>query len=483
MNVILDHDRAVLLHGDCRDIPEILPDNSVDAIICDPPYLLANASGTGFMGRDWDSVKLEPGETVGTASERWHRTWAARALRVLKPGGHLLAFGGSRTFHRMCSGIEDVGFDLRDVMFWCYGSGFPKSLDVSKMVDKSDAASERRRRALAFTAWIRSLGLSSSLLNEITGTNMGSHYITDKEQPQIATREHLDAITAWCRANMPGFSWGSVPDEIEELVGRREVLSEQFAMREVIDIVEMPDTTVVRPGFTGAVHSGDAAGTTRDVAITEPYTEAAKKWKGWGTALKPAYEPIAVARKPLDGTVAGNVLEWGVGGINVDACRVEARWPANIMMDEISGAILEAQKEGAARFFYCPKPSKAEKEAGLDHLPIVSGSDITGREEGSAGILNPRAGAGARGGARNIHVTVKPVALMRYLCKLVTPPGGTVLDVFAGSGTTGVAALAEGYNFIGVEMGGDDNSHLPILFSRIRHALGLPPEPYPPPAR
>jgi DNA modification methylase len=538
MHLILDHDRAVLFHGDCRDLPSMIPDNSVDAIICDPPYLLANASGTGFMGREWDSVKLEDGETVGTASERWHRTWAAIALRVLKPGGHLLAFGGSRTFHRMCSAIEDVGFELRDVLMWMYGQGFPKSMDIAKQVDKSDAASERRRRALAFTAWMRSTGLSSGQIDTITGTNMGSHYLTEKQQPQVATREHLELL----RPHV-----GAVPDEIEELVGHRQVLSEQFAMREVVGVEEV-DARVARPGLPGGIGAPK-----REVAITEPYTAAAKKWEGWGTALKPAYEPIALARKPPVDTVAANVLEWGVGGINIGACRIGdevrfngpsggaaddssvyqlgmrgkgegttavGRWPANVILDEIAGAMLDAQsgtskdgvavrkngnkvkkqglfglgqmegedvgyggEGGASRFFYCPKPSRAEKEAGLDHLPMKSGSEITGRQEGSAGIQHARAGAGAKGGARNTHVTVKPVALMRYLCRLITPPGGTVLDVFAGSGTTGVAALAEGFNFVGTELGGDDGSHLPILLGRIRHALGLPQEPPPEPAR
>jgi DNA modification methylase len=554
LNIILDHDRATLLHGDCRHILEALPENSVDAIITDPPYLLANASGTGFMGREWDSVKLEPGETVGTASERWHRTWSATALRVLKPGGHLLAFGASRTFHRMCSAIEDVGFELRDVLFWCYGQGFPKSLDVAKVVDKSDAADERRRRELAFTAWMRTTGVTVAQINEITGTNMGSHYTTEKEQPRVGTVEHVEQIQ---RAT--GIA---VPDEIWELVGRRQVLSEQFAKREVVDIVEMIDARATAPGLPGG-----AGAPTREVAITVPYTEAAKKWEGWGTALKPAYEPIALARKPLEGTVAGNVLQWGVGGLNVDGCRVggpDGRWPANVILSHHPDCVFVGEREdqhtvrvgeklgddsrlagtygmgrqattttttavevyechadcplrimdkqagvrkglgfmggasgdggpavqgstgGASRFFYCAKPGKKEKEAGLDHLPMKSGSEITGREEGSAGIQNPRAGAGAKGGARNTHVTVKPVALMRYLCKLVTPPGGTVLDVFAGSGTTGVAALAEGFNFIGVELGGDDGSHLPILIGRVRHALGLPPddgEPTAPPAR
>jgi DNA methylase len=392
LRVILDHDRAVLLHGDCRRILELLPECSVDSIVTDPPYLL------GFMSREWDSLP------VGRAQEEWHKLWCDVALRVLKPGGHMLAFGGSRTFHRMCSAIEDSGFELRDVMMWMYGQGFPKSLDVAK---------------------------------------------------------------------------------------------------QKVDDVE--------------------------------------RWRGWGTALKPAYEPIAVARKPLDGTVAENVNAWGVGGINIDGCRVgdevrfnppsgapddgstyalgmrgkgegttaTGRWPANVLADAEAGAMLDAQAGevgshgghvecgeigfkggskgasrdvaksagGPSRFFYCPKPSKAEKDLGLDHLPVRSGGELTDREDGSAGLNSPRAGAGRGGGQRNPHVTVKPVELMRYLCRLVTPPGGTVLDVFAGSGTTGVAALAEGLTFVGAELGGDSGEHLPALVGRIWRALGMPGTP------
>jgi site-specific DNA-methyltransferase (adenine-specific) len=463
VRVILDHERCTLFHGDCRDLLEAIPENSVDAIVCDPPYLLANASGTGFMGREWDSVELEPGETVGTASERWHRTWAAIALRVLKPGGHLLAFGGSRTVHRMCSALEDVEFEIRDVLMWVYGSGFPKSLDVSKAIDK-----------------------------------------------------HLGAertVTGQHEAQLPG-------------------------------------------GNTYAQDSWSRAAREAPPSRHDDPATAAAAWTGWGTALKPAYEPIVLARKPLSGTVAKNVLERGTGGINIGGCRIGdeprhnnpsggspddgsvyglgcrgrgtdaiGRWPANVLLShhedcrylgevedervtrvggnlgpdarlegtygmgkqsttttttsqyechpECPARILEGQHEGASRFFYCSKPSTKERDLGLEHLPVRSGGEIVDREEDSAGIKNPRAGAGRGGGRRNHHVTVKPLELMRYLCRLVTPPGGTVLDVFAGSGSTGVAALAEGFNFVGVELGGDDGSHLPILLGRIRHALGL----------
>jgi DNA modification methylase len=527
------------------------------------------ASGKGFMNRTWDGVKKINGETLGQAAERWHRAWAVESLRVLKPGGHLIAFSGSRTQHRMYSAIEDVGFEIRDVLQWLYGQGMPKSLDVSKAIDKADASSERRRRALEFTTWVGSLGLTPAVINEATASNMGSHYTTTRQQPRVATRDHLDAIL-----KLAGLA--CAPDAIEELVGRRVVLSEQFAAREVIDVVEMNGKG---GGFSPWMSGEDGGPQTVEVAITAAFSEEAKRYAGWGTALKPFYEPAVLARKPLRGkaggessTVAGNVLDWGTGGINVDACRIgegdKGRWPSNVIMShhedcvltgsvedehmvdvgpklaeverglefgfgrrasttttttrdvyachpECPAAILDAQSGiqkdgvavnrnkteasapggigmtglkpqvggedvcyggsgGASRFLYQAKPSRGEKEIGLEHFPIRSGSDITGREEGSAGINHPRAGAGAKGGVKNTHVTVKPVELMRYLCRLVTPPGGTVLDVFAGSGTTGVAAIAEGFNFIGVELGGDDGSHLAILEGRIRHALGMP---------
>jgi DNA modification methylase len=342
-------------HGDCLDVLKTMPDNSVDAIVTDPPY------GISFMGKKWDydvpSVEI------------WQQ-----CLRVLKPGGHLLAFAGTRTQHRMAVRIEDAGFEIRDMIAWVYGSGFPKSLNLSKSIDKNSA------------------------------------------------------------------------------------------------------------------------------------TESAKQWDGWGSAIKPAMEPITLARKPLDGTIAQNVLKWGVGGINVDGCRVDyvddldkqssvprgkivarrsyhaglptensdkielnrdeyvdkmtGRFPANLIhdgSDEVLGLFPETKGElhdkkssgksmflpdnqgsvrgyslkdsgSAARFFYCAKASKSER------------------------------------GEFNNHPTVKPIKLMRYLCRLVTPPNGIVLDPFAGSGTTLIAAIEEGFNPIGIER---DQSSIEIINKRL----------------
>ncbi len=385
---------AKLYHADCRDVLRGLADNSIDSVVTDPPYALVSITkrfgkpgskpakdvygrgAAGFMGKTWDT-----GE-VAFSDEFW-----AEVLRVLKPGGHVVAFSGARTYHRMAVAIEDAGFEIRDQLGWVYGSGFPKSHN-----------------------------------------------------------QHDD-------------------------------------------------------------------------------------WEGWGTALKPAWEPICLARKPLDGTVAANLAKWGVGALNIDGCRVEGeptgvrnnntslgssgsgvfgkgsgftsegsplgRWPANIVHDgseEVLAAFPDAGggygKRGgnpnstsygfaegtmqtvgygdsgsAARFFYCAKASRKDRDEGLEHLPKraggmvsnTSGQHITRRDEGYK--PEPRA---------NTHPTVKPTALMQWLCRLVTPPGGLVLDPFMGSGSTGKAALLEGFKFIGIER---EDEYMPIAEARIAAAL------------
>ena len=395
-----------LRHGDCLEVLRTIASDSIDAVVTDPPY------GLAFMGKRWD---------YGVpAVEVW-----AECLRVLKPGGHLLAFAGTRTQHRMAVRIEDAGFEIRDMIAWVYGSGFPKSLDVSKAIDKAAGAE-----------------------------------------------------------------------------------------REVLDSYE-------RAGRSGGI-LGTETTITRD--ITAPATDAARQWDGWGTALKPALEPITMARKPLAGTVAENVLAHGTGAINVDGCRVgsdvvkshhtamlahggqnarpwheghkstttehSGRWPANLIhdgSDEVVGLFPQggsgsgqvkvssgrksgsgswAQDDGmqragaentgvrdfgdtgsAARFFYCAKASKADRDEGC------YGFDERPRHTMSGGecIAEGRTEAKGKASARNHHPTVKPTALMRYLCRLVTPPGGVVLDPFTGSGSTGKAAVLEGFRFLGIE--------------------------------
>ena len=318
------------------------------------------------MGKKWDYEV--PGLLV----------WM-ECFRILKPGGHLLAFFGSRTYHRGVLPIEDAGFEIRDQIMWLYGSGFPKSMNISKAIDKAAGAAR-----------------------EVIG-------VQEK------------AMSGW---NMDGTT--------------------KFVDRD----------------------------------ITAPATKAAKEWDGWGTALKPAHEPIVVARKPLQGTAATNVLQFRTGGLNIDGCRVEAedqealtktreafaqsdihtktntggrllasqqiipnmtpgRFPANVIHDGLD--------ERWGDYFYCAKASKKDRNEGLDHLPDKQKPGVDGTAY--MGMTSE----GRKQKAKNHHPTVKPTDLMRYLCRLVTPPGGTVLDPFMGSGTTGKAAALEGFKFVGIE--------------------------------
>jgi DNA modification methylase len=475
-----------IYHGDCREVMQTLHPESVDSIVSDPPY------GLSFMGKGWDHGV--PGEEFWT-----------EALRVAKPGAHLLAFGGTRTYHRLACAIEDAGWEIRDCVMWVYGSGFPKSHDVSKAIDKMDASEEQERRRLRFTAWVRSTGVTSRQIDEATGTNMGGHYTTAASQPAVMTREHLES----CRHLL-----GDVPEWVEREADIRSVESRNMAEREVVGKSENGQGR-------GWAEAG-LAGYKAEFNITAPATDAAKQWGGWGTALKPAWEPIIVARKPLCGTVAENVLMHGTGGINVDGCRVgiegpsgvwgakqlaslgyhggtkgseyatqqhpSGRWPANVIhdgSDEVVGLFPDAPSAGrytkslekpevpnngsifrfgdtcrrsnsyaadsgsAARFFYCAKASKADRDEGCEGLELVT------HQSGMGGAMPVDDDGNARdrfkAQSRNHHPTVKPTALMRYLCRLVTPPGGVVLDPFTGSGSTGKAAILEGFRFIGIE--------------------------------
>jgi site-specific DNA-methyltransferase (adenine-specific) len=492
--IVVDGARVFL--GDCRDVLKSLPDNSVDSIVTDPPYEL------GFMGKKWDSSGIAYDVDV----------WS-ECLRVLKPGGHVLAFGGSRTWHRLAVAIEDAGFQLRDSIAWLYSTGFPKSLDVSKAIDKSNGETGRKFK---FTKWMRTTGLTARKIDEITGTNMGGHYLTDKSQPAIPTAELWAVLRPHC---------GDVPGWVDELVARIE------AEREVIGQHEAPAKSIYSQGENEL---------SKDVALTAPATPEAQKWQGWGTALKPAFEPVVVGRKPIQGTVANNVLEWGVGGLNIDGSRIKAqdapegrsrhgggiagngtsyelpdsvskmpagRWPANVILDEVTAGLLDEQSGvskpkpgrtgrkggnngalgefagsspdaigvwpedlggGASRFFYVAKASKRDRNEGLEELEARRNGKMMRRanntsDEPSAGFerfdTEP---------AKNFHPTVKPTQLMRYLIKLVTPAGGTVLDPFTGSGSTGKAALLDGFEFIGAELTGE---YLPIIEGRLKWAV------------
>lgn len=400
MMVVNMNDGQVHLHqGDSRDVLKTLADRSIDAIVCDPPYALVSIqkrfgkagaapakhgpdgafarAARGFMGKDWD-----------VADTAFAETFWAECLRVLKPGGHVVAFGGTRTYHRLVCAIEDAGFEIRDQLGWVYGSGFPKSHN----------------------------------------------------------------------------------------------------------------------------QTGD--------------------WQGWGSALKPAWEPICLARKPLTGTIAGNLAEWGVGALNIDGCRVGetgarnnsrqagtngiyghigatarvdydmGRWPANIIhdgSDEVLAAFPDAKGQqgkvgpehgakdsrgiygdfgprdefapriesdtSAARFFYCAKASRKDRDEGLAHLPKQAGGMVS---ETSGQHITRRDADYKPEPRANIHPTVKPTSLMQWLCRLITPPGGTILDPFMGSGSTGKAAVLEGFNFVGIER---EDEYMPIAEARIAWAV------------
>lgn len=462
---------------DCRFGMASMPSDSVDDVVCDPPY------GISFMGKKWDDFSPEntatriaskrrkltlvpnghhgtPGD-IASASIAYDRTgegnrrfqawvteWAREALRVVKPGGHIIAFGGPRTWHRLASGIEDAGWELRDNLAWLFGSGFPKSLDVAKQLDKQSGHWRGRAGAIA---------------------------------------------------------------------------SENGAMG--------------GPNYERTEKGG-------------PITAAAAA-AGFGTALKPAFEPVVLARKPLNGTVAANFMRHGTGALNIDGCRIEmspddfaelragvdairarggtmenswknssdlsganpasqlGRWPANVIMDEEAAALLDEQAGerpgmtggglhspdyaggifgktdaryvdgictqargdtgGPSRFFYTAKASRSERDAGLDDFEARTAAEATDSKDGQARLDSPRTGAGRTGGARNVHPTVKPVDLMRWLVRLVGRKGALILDPFTGSGSTGVAAMLEGMRFVGLEL---EPLHVDFARARIAHVIG-----------
>lgn len=461
----------MIINKDCLEALKELPDNSIDAIVTDPPYHLVsvtkrfggkNAHNTpameteeggvfarkakGFMGKDWDGVD-ETGLGIAQKVELWEE-----CLRVLKPGGYLLAFSGTRTTHRMTVAIEDAGFEIRDMIAWVYGSGFPKSLNIGKAVDK----------------------LQGNEREEI----WHDRYKDGK------TRQNLGTAHMVCNALAP-------------------------------------------------------------IANGNITTKGTSEWEGWGTALKPALEPITVARKPIEGTVAENCLKWGVGGINIDGCRVETsddisihkgavgfegsigsitkesfksnsqnlgRFPANLIHDgseEVVGGFPDSKAGGsikahkrdkssinfaeyhqewdgfndsgsAARFFYCAKASKRERNIGCEGLetsqkftagnysqsPTCKDCNLTlnGTNDHSKCSGEVYYKEMENKNTKNNHPTVKPIKLMEYLVNLVSKEGHTVLDPFAGSGTTGIACKKLNRNFIGIER---DEEYCKIAEARI----------------
>jgi site-specific DNA-methyltransferase (adenine-specific) len=374
-----------VLCGDCVEILRSFPDNSIDSIVCDPPYNIS------FMSKSWDSDVV-------------YDVWARECFRVLKHGGHIVAFGATRAIHRMVCALEDEGFEIRDMINWLYFSGFPKSMDISKQIDKMKG---------------------------------------------------VDPIDT------------GVPDP--NCKGRAKRTNE-------------------------FVNGSNLEPNSRERNITKPATEEAQYWEGWGTALKPAQEPAILCRKPIEKglNVTENVLKWGTGAINIDACRFgygDPCWvgsqdkPSDVANPSFSNDSFlgEKKRDGSissphdlgrwpANIYQCAKPSRSERETGLDDLQSKKGHEAVHRKEGTAGLENPRAGAGRTASeVKNFHPTVKPTKLMAWLCRLLTPKGGIVLDTFLGSGTTGVSASMEGFKFIGTEM---NPEYCDIAMQRIKHATG-----------
>lgn len=474
-------DGRVTLHaGDCRTVIGSIADSSIDSVVCDPPYALVSIvkrfgkpgsaeakggvyqrSAAGFMGKRWDN-----GEAA-FAAEFW-----AGVLRVLKPGGHILAFGGTRTYHRLAVAIEDAGFEIRDQIGWAYGSGFPKSHDVSKGIQKRRVEDQepirvicRAVRAAMDDAELKSRDLVGSF--DDCHPRLIDHWAardTDS-QPSLPTWEQWGIL----RGLLPLSA--HLDAEVWRLNGRKGTPGGAWSDAEVIGITEG-----VAPGLVGMRFGGD---NTIRAASAE-----AERWQGWGTALKPAWEPIVMARKPLGGTVAENVLEHGTGALNIDGCRVAAdvddiaaggaggmprrnsdetrgtgivrpasdlgRWPANVIHDG-SDEVLAAFPEASGAFApvgpqYGPKDSvNAYGDWGPRQQTAIHG------DCGSAARFFYTAKADAEDRLGSKHPTVKPLDLMQYLVRLVTPPGGLLLDPFAGTGTTGEAAFREGMRAILIE--------------------------------
>lgn len=471
-----------VLHGDCRDVMAQMDPESVDAIVTDPPY------GLSFMGRGWDHAV--PGVEF----------WQA-ALRVLKPGGHLLAFGGTRTFHRMAVAIEDAGFEIRDTLCWLYGSGFPKSLDVSKAIDRMDAG--RHERALPVTRFLslsmRSAGLSRRDLNlAVVGADndAGSAQSWTTTVADGAHKPRVPTWDQWLQLKTLLEFGNEMDAEVWRLNGRKGQPGDNWELREVVG------TKMAGIATPGDINRHTVGGSRAvEVTITAAATEAAKQWQGWGTALKPSFEPIILARKPLIGTVAANVLAHGTGAIHVDACRIgtestvrnshadmghhggllssdyqtgsaSGRWPANVVLDEVAAALMDEQsgkrKSRGRRGIGRGTEQRNTFGAGLNSPASEPMYDDTGGASrffytAKASSRERHAGLSERG---NGHPTVKPLSLMQWLVRLITPPNGVVLDPFAGSGSTGCAAVLESFRFIGIER---EAEYVEIAEKRIAH--------------
>ena len=508
-------------HGDCLEVLRSLDDNSVDSVVSDPPYGLSNtkpaqvadvlaawvtgeteavpAKKGGFMGKDWDSFVPPPA------------VWA-ECLRVLKPGGHMAVFAGARTQDLMGLSIRLAGFEIRDTLGWIYGSGFPKSMDISKAIDKR--RDERHEEALKVTKVIaeraKELGISRRDINlKINGADNsgGSAQSWTTISSAGAHKPRVPEWDQWVRLReFLNFNDPVLDAEVWRLNGRKGTPGEAWEKREVVGV----RTTGIGTGKGGTAFIGDSDN--RDV--TAPATDAARQWSGWGTALKPAIEPIILARKPLDGTVAANVLAHGVGGLNIDECRVgttgggnsckggdnchcfekneiygatkrpvqsdetKGRFPANVLLDEHAAKEMDEQS-GVLDARGNKGPSKATYTGGgAVTFPNLAGGNFPFSYDAGGGasrffpVFKYQAKAPKKerpviereDGSKVQHPTVKPVALMSWLVTLITPEGGTTLDPFAGTGTTLQAARDKGFAAIGVEQ---DEEYIALIEQRL----------------
>lgn len=449
-----------LVEGDCVDVMASMPPGCVSSVVCDPPY------GLAFMGKEWDDMG------PGKAQQQWHERWLAEAFRVLKPGGYLIAFGGQRTIHRLVSAAEDVGFEVRDLGAWQFWSGFPKSLNLSKAFDRQRHDLDQVYRV---TGWIKeardAAGLKNKEIDAAFGLNgMAGHWTSQKAQPNVPTLEQIPKLL-----EVLGLALDDVPDDIRELIwtlnGNKGTPGKAWFQRETVGYFKAGEVNDTFRKLAGE----HVEGRETDRRITKAASEEAKKWEGWGTALKPSLEPWTLCRKPWPKgrTLVSNVRDNGVGALNIDGCRYgygDPAWPGPIKSTHDT-----TKGRWPANVYVCPKVSGKERETGTDNLTAVSGAEMVGRTEGSAGTRSPRAGAGRTAKARkNFHPTVKPVRLMRWLVRLVTPPLGVVLDPFAGSGSCGCGAIREAFDYVGVEI---NPEYAEIARARLAHYARHPAPP------
>lgn len=418
---------GLIIVGDVLDGLARLDDDSVDAIVTDPPYELA------FMGKKWDATG------VAFCQETW-----TECLRVLKPGGHLIAFGGTRTHHRMWCAIEDAGFEVREMLLWMYGQGFPKSLDVSKAIDKA-AGAERE---------VVGRNPNDRPLSQVKG---GKAFDRTLDSGQGHTALNLTAPATDAAKQWEG--WGTaLKPACEPILLARKALSEPTVAANVLKWGTGAlniDATRIAPEESVASHQKGDAGRpeflqTKGRWPANVIFECTCDESQPGTPQDAVHQPDCPAGM-LDAQTAQ------LKGATGRTTRVDRRFAPGTVGQEGTAPPendpVYGDTGGASRFFYCAKASRAERERGLEDFEPITGAEAVNRKPDTSGLKSPRAGAGRSAATvRNPHPTVKPIALMRWLVRLVTPPGGLVVDPFCGSGSTLIAAREEGHTFVGIDL-------------------------------